>query len=75
MRHEREPICHIHDWCRAAIEGVIEDLDPEENHLQISTLREVQHALAIAKEKGQHMEDRLSEYREAIEELGFRRTK
>ena len=74
-RFNDEPICHVHDWCRIAIENVIEDLDAEENHMQITTLRAVQHALVIAKDKGQRMEDRLSVYREAIEELGFRRMK
>lgn len=71
----QEPICHIHDYCIRKIEEVIEALDPEDNAGEIAELSEIIKALECAKEKGQSMEDRMIEYREAIEGLGFRRVK
>ena len=66
-----EAICYIHDSCKELVQGVIENLDPEQNHSEIVILSKVLAELDLAKERGQSMEDRLVEYREAIESLGF----
>jgi hypothetical protein len=69
-----EPICSVHDWCQDKLCEALECLNPEQNYIA-GIIQDVICAISIAKEKGQKMEDRLTEYREAIETLGFGRVR
>lgn len=72
---EDEPICTVHEWCQDKLMVVMECLDPEEQEFLTGAIQDVICAIDIAKDKGQRMENRLIEYKEAIEGLGFERVR
>lgn len=66
-------LCEIHDYISTGIEDVLENLDIIHYESEIKRLDTYLDLLKIAKQKGQSMEDRLKDYRGAIERLGFKR--
>lgn len=66
-------LCEIHDYISKDIEDVLENLDLLHYESEIKRLDTCLDLLKIAKQKGQSMEDRLKDYRRAIERLGFKR--
>ena len=76
----KRTICSVHDEIydfAYDIEALIDDLDILKKHKTpiLSKLKKIKSDAKEAKEYGQRMEDRMSEYRYAIEELGFVRKK
>ncbi len=75
-RKDNRLICYIHDDVMALCETIKEDLTKKVPPSIIKQkLDRIVRLTERAKSKGQQMEDRLSKYREAIEEVGFERKK
>ena len=77
-KKKREVICTYHARIQRAlaeIECCMQREDKEAGKDAVAALRRAQDAVEAALEAGQAMEDRLKEYRNAIEHLGFARTK
>ena len=80
---KRELICYTHDKILDAAERIatydmmnarVNELD--QMHAEIIELASyITELVGYAKERGQAMEDRLSAYSNAIEDLGFKRTR
>ena len=62
-------LCEIHDYISTGIEDVLENLDIIHYESEIKRLDTYLDLLKIAKQKGQSMEDRLKDYRMAIEAM------
>ena len=75
MAKRKRLICTVHDEIYDFAEE-IEELDfSDRNHKRKlkSLAKRIKKDASEAKDYGQSMENRLSEYRDAIEELGFKR--
>jgi len=68
---KKRPICFIHD----EIEELIGDVMPMVKGKSIQKLRRMLKLTVQAREAGQNMENRLNDYRDAVEKLGFRRVR
>lgn len=68
-------LCEINDYIHEEMKDILEELDFLKYESQIKRLNKILDILEIAKDKGQSMEYRLQDYREAIEGLGFKRVK
>lgn len=71
---KNKTLCDIHDFIIGYLEELKDHIDLEDDYGQV-TINELTTLAYIAKEKGQSMEDRLALYREAIEDLGFKRVR
>jgi len=80
MPKKKRLICDVHDEIKEYaldIEALVDDLDVYKKckHPINKILKKIIADAKEAKGYGQTMEDRMSEYREAIEHLGFTRDK
>lgn len=67
------PICWVHEYIAETLKELKQQLyKPDDSYLRDMFDDAIQ-AVAVAKKKGQHMEDRLKTYKTAIEGLGFER--
>lgn len=70
------PICHVHNFIQDTCTEILNVLDNTIKSEQIAIkINKIIYMSKLAEEQGQKMEDRLKEYRKAIEELGFIRAK
>ena len=77
-KKKREAICTYHARIQRAlaeIECCMQREDPDAGKDAVAALRRAQDAVEVAFPAGQAMEDRLREFRNAIEHLGFVRKK
>ena len=76
---DKKIICNIHTQIGNLIQklyGLDYTIDTKQLRSNIeNVVNEMNKLLLSATEAGQHMENRLKEYREAIEKLGFKRNK
>ena len=74
-RKTKRKICFAHDEIIKLASDLQIELEGDVAKKIIQKLKKIEAVAEEAKEYGQSMEDRLSEYREAIEGLGFYRRK
>ena len=76
-KQKNRPICFKHDDVLDLCDDISKLLDNNKiDKKKISSkLKEIMQVTLLAKTDGQSMENRLSEYRDAIERLGFKRDK
>ena len=74
-RKDHRLICYLHDDIIDLCDKLKTDVYTKNPGLLILKLDKVVKFAERAKLKGQQMEDRLTEYREAIEELGYARNR
>lgn len=75
MSRRKRNICEVHDEIRSLAEDLEKDLNGKVTKKSIQMLRRIQKIAEEAKESGQAMEDRLNEYKDGIESIGFNRNK
>lgn len=68
-------ICSIHDEIREIAEDLEELLSDFLSKEPLNKIKRIQELADEAKEAGQHMEDRLKDYKHSIEAMGFQRKK
>lgn len=71
---KKASLCDLHDYTIDILNELLLSACPDDMHTMVSLSRAI-NALVVAKEKGQSMEDRLIEYRAAIQGLGFIRAR
>lgn len=71
--YKDETLCDMHDLITENLEELKDNLNLKENEAEIKWIDKIIAYVAIAKTKGQTMEDRLYIYRQTIEGLGFKR--
>lgn len=75
------PICHIHSFIQDECVLIIEEIQELQLNNTVKQeiieqrIAKILYMCQIAEEQGQKMENRLKEYRNAIESLGFKRVK
>ena len=75
-RKQKVLICHKHDEIMSLCEEILEmDFDRAFKRELIRKVKKILKLTESAKDDGQCMEDRLTEYRGAIEDIGFKRKK
>jgi len=74
-KRKKRNICEVHDEIRELAEKLEETLVGEVPKKHLKVLEKIQTLAEEAKEYGQSMENRMSEYRDAIEGVGFNRCK
>lgn len=67
------PVCWLHEYIAETVKELKDQLYKPDGSYLWDMFDDVIHAAEVAKEKGQHMEDRLKTYYRAIEGLGFER--
>lgn len=73
--YKDETLCDMHDLITEELEGLKDCLDTMENEAELKWIDRIISYVAVAKAKGENMEARLMDYREAIEALGFIRNR
>lgn len=71
---KKASLCDLHDYTIDILNELLLSACPDDMHTMVSLSRAI-NTLVVAKEKGQSMEDKLIEYRERIQELGFTRVR
>ena len=75
-RKDNRLICYLHDDIINLCEEMINNIDEKKSPSIIKQkINRVSKYAERAKDKGQKMEDRLTKYRESLENLGFMRDK
>jgi len=75
MSRRKRNICEVHDEIRKLAEDLEKDLNGKVTKKSIQKLQRIQKIAEEAKEYGQSMENRLNEYKDGIEGIGFNRNK
>ena len=72
MPRKKRYICHVHDEIETLAEELIEELEGKVTKAVIKKLKKIESDAVEARDYGQAMEDRLSVYKDGIENMGFK---
>ena len=75
MSRRKRNICEVHDEIRELAIELERDLSGNVTKKSIRMLKRIQQIAEEARDYGQSMENRLNEYKDGIEGIGFNRNK